>query len=220
MITLNLMSCSVCRAHLAHCLLCWSVKQYCVSAQVSDPTPEEVIRGFRVVRKETHELVFDQPGDYLVPPETSPAAAAGAAAPAAQNQNEVDAALEIQGGPKQPPAAAAAAAPEASLAAKQEVLTGTGTALSAAAGGQQAAADGAVAPEVKAETGLSVLDGDASEGGRVSSTGKGSGTTNGGDETSAGAAVVVAAAGGAEGSAEAVPVGAGVEAAAAKADMF
>lgn len=35
--------------------------------QVSDPTPEEAIRGFRVIRSDTTELVFDKPGEYRVP---------------------------------------------------------------------------------------------------------------------------------------------------------
>lgn len=39
----------------------------CPSCQVTDATPEEAIRGFRVERKETRELVFDTPGDYMVP---------------------------------------------------------------------------------------------------------------------------------------------------------
>uniref|UniRef100_A0A383VCY8 UTP-monosaccharide-1-phosphate uridylyltransferase n=1 Tax=Tetradesmus obliquus TaxID=3088 RepID=A0A383VCY8_TETOB len=51
--------------------------------KVDSPTLEEAIRGFRVIRNETLELVFDQPGDYIVP---QPAAAAAAAdeAPAAE----------------------------------------------------------------------------------------------------------------------------------------
>lgn len=46
--------------------------------QVSNPTLEEAIRGFRVVRNETQELVFNKPGDYLVPEAAVPQAAAEA----------------------------------------------------------------------------------------------------------------------------------------------
>jgi hypothetical protein len=45
---------------------------------VDNPSLEEAIRGFRVIRNDTMELVFDQPGEYIVP-EPSKAAAAAAA---------------------------------------------------------------------------------------------------------------------------------------------
>lgn len=62
--------------------------------QVSDPTPEEAIRGFRVIHSETTELVFDKPGEYMVP-EPVPAASASANAGAvAAVQGEVAAAVE------------------------------------------------------------------------------------------------------------------------------
>lgn len=35
--------------------------------QVSNPTLEEAIRGFRVIKNDTTELVFDKPGEYRVP---------------------------------------------------------------------------------------------------------------------------------------------------------
>lgn len=55
--------------------------RFCLRPQVSSPTLEEAIRGFRVVRNETTELVFDKPGEYLIP---EPAPAAPATAPAAE----------------------------------------------------------------------------------------------------------------------------------------
>mmetsp|Transcript_13425 Transcript_13425/g.32803 ORF Transcript_13425/g.32803 Transcript_13425/m.32803 type:complete len:805 (-) Transcript_13425:652-3066(-) len=66
----------------------------------SDPAPEEErIRGFKVVRKETAEYIFDKPGTYTVGQVKAPAAAAAAAPPA-------------PAAPAKPAAAAAAAAPK------------------------------------------------------------------------------------------------------------
>jgi hypothetical protein len=70
--------------------------------QVSDPTLEEAIRGFRVIKNDTLELVFDKPGDYTVP---EPAAAAAEEAPAVSE------------------AAAAAAFPEDEAAAAAAAVT-------------------------------------------------------------------------------------------------
>jgi hypothetical protein len=56
--------------------------------QVANPSLEEAIRGFRVVRNATQELVFDKPGVYFVP---EPAAAADASAQqVAQSDDAVD----------------------------------------------------------------------------------------------------------------------------------
>ncbi|KXZ48443.1 hypothetical protein GPECTOR_28g853 [Gonium pectorale] len=83
---------------------------------------EERIRGFKVVRKETKELVFDKPGDYSVPeaapapkpaPAAEPAPAPGPVAeakpaPAAQTEASVPPADDAAGAA--PPVAAAPAA--------------------------------------------------------------------------------------------------------------
>lgn len=84
--------------------------QHCylpASIQVSSPTLEEAIRGFRVTRNETTELVFDKPGEYLVPepaPAATPAAEAadstqpGSAAVAAVDNAEPEVAWGSEGG--------------------------------------------------------------------------------------------------------------------------
>jgi hypothetical protein len=78
-----------------------------MSTQVSSPTLEEAIRGFRVIRNETTELVFDKPGDYIVPepaPAATPAAEAadstqpGSAAVAAVDNAEPEVAWGSEGG--------------------------------------------------------------------------------------------------------------------------
>jgi hypothetical protein len=65
--------------------------------QVSNPTLEEAIRGFRVIKNDTLELVFDKPGTYTVPEPAAAAAAeeapaASKAAPAASPEDEAAAA--------------------------------------------------------------------------------------------------------------------------------
>lgn len=47
--------------------------------QFSDAKEEELIRGYRVVKADTLELVFDAPGDYTVPEKRAPAVGAAAA---------------------------------------------------------------------------------------------------------------------------------------------
>jgi hypothetical protein len=69
-----------------------------LNVQVVSPSLEEAIRGFRVVRNATQELVFDKPGDYLIP---EPAAAAEAPA---QQVAQSDDTLDMEGAA--PPAAA------------------------------------------------------------------------------------------------------------------
>jgi hypothetical protein len=63
---------------------------------VDNPTLEEAIRGFRVIRNDTMEFVFDQPGEYIVPEPSKPAAAeeapAAATAAAAAPEDEAAAA--------------------------------------------------------------------------------------------------------------------------------
>eukprot|EP00878_Enallax_costatus_P012422 GHUV01012973.1.p1 GENE.GHUV01012973.1~~GHUV01012973.1.p1 ORF type:complete len:435 (+),score=164.29 GHUV01012973.1:385-1689(+) len=89
--------------------------------QVKDATPEEAIRGFRVIRNETSEFIFDKPGQYTVPEKSAaaaeqPTAAAEAATiqhipePAVPEQIAI-AALQgtIAGGPPATPNSAAAA---------------------------------------------------------------------------------------------------------------
>lgn len=60
---------------------------HCCAQQVDNVTEEEAIRGFRVIHHETMELVFDQPGSYMVPeaaaqPEPKPQVKAIEAGPA------------------------------------------------------------------------------------------------------------------------------------------
>jgi hypothetical protein len=61
-------------------------------SQVDSPTLEEAIRGFRVIRNETMELVFDQPGEYIVPQPAAAAAADEGPAAAAAPEDEAAAA--------------------------------------------------------------------------------------------------------------------------------
>jgi hypothetical protein len=56
-----------------------------VLLQVSDPTLEEAIRGFRVIKNDTMELIFDKPGNYILP-EPAVAAAADTAAATAEDE--------------------------------------------------------------------------------------------------------------------------------------
>jgi UDP-sugar pyrophosphorylase len=79
--------------------------------QVSQPTLEEAIRGFRVVKQDTLELVFDKPGDYVIP-EAPPA------------PKEAD--LDMVGAAAQPPAAAAAAEGVAVAEPAEQVSGGGG----------------------------------------------------------------------------------------------
>jgi UDP-sugar pyrophosphorylase len=82
--------------------------QYAAAAwlQASDaPTPEEAIRGFRVVKGETTELVFDSPGTYVVPQQSSSSSRSSSPAAAAASPSE-----------EEPVVAAAGAAPASSAA--------------------------------------------------------------------------------------------------------
>lgn len=114
--------------------------------QVVSPTLEEAIRGFRVVRNATQELVFDKPGDYLVP---EPAAAA-AEAPAQQIAQSDDAVDKAGAAPTTTTAAAAV----------QETAVPVGSAGGSAAGepseGGSAGAD-AVAVGAGADSSASAL---------------------------------------------------------------
>jgi hypothetical protein len=86
----------------------------CPHEQVSQPTLEEAIRGFRVERQETLELVFDKPGDYVIPEAAAPKEAeqgvshddaagadldiAGAAAAAVEGVAVAEPAVQVSGG--------------------------------------------------------------------------------------------------------------------------